>query len=137
DREHPRLGRRDRRQLPEWCDRPVVIDVDAVQERRAGPAGTHRLELDPRRFHGLVHVLARVLEEFVDHVVTSVPTRSPETIRLMFESSAMLKTWMLRWFSMQSVSAVRSITLRLRSSASRAVISGMKTASGSVRGSAE
>ena len=74
----------------------VVVDVDAVQQRRAGAPGAHGLELLARRLHGLVHVLARVLKEFVDHVVTSVPTRSPEIIRLMLESSAMLKTWMLQ-----------------------------------------
>src|SRR4051794_8059724 len=96
DGQHPRLGGRDRGELLERGLAAVVIDGDAVQERRAGPAGAHGLKLQPGGLHGLVHMLARVLEEFVDHVVTSVPTRSPETIRLMFESSAMLNTWMGR-----------------------------------------
>ena len=39
-----------------------------------------------------VHALPRVLEQVVDHVVTTVPTRSPETIRSMLRSSSMLKT---------------------------------------------
>ena len=36
--------------------------------------------------------VAGVLEQVVDHVATSVPTRSPQTIRSMLLSSDMLKT---------------------------------------------
>src|SRR3954451_20896774 len=131
DGDQPRLGRVDRRHLAQRRLRAVVVDADAVQQRRAGPPGAHGLELLARRVHGLVHVLARVLKEFVDHVVTSVPTRSPEIIRLMLESSAMSKTWMLSLLSMHRASALESITFRSRSSASRAVISAMNSALGS------
>ena len=63
---------------------------------------------------------------------TSVPTRSPDTIRSMLRSSSMLKTWIGRPFSMHSVSAVASMTRRPRWSASMWVISAMNSASGSV-----
>ena len=68
--------------------------------------------------------------------LTSVPTRSPDTIRSMFCSSSMLKTWIGSRFSMQSVSAVASMTRSPRCSASMCVISGISIASGSERGSA-
>src|SRR5215210_2180215 len=84
----------DRRELLERRHRAVVVDHDPVQERRARAARANRAELAPRRVHGLVHVLAGVREEVVDdaHVVTRVPTRSPETIRSIFDSSFMLNT---------------------------------------------
>src|SRR3954453_3387802 len=134
--DQPRLGRVDRRQLPQRREGSVVVDADAVQQTRARAPGTDGVELLARGLHGLVHVLARVLKEFVDHVVTSVPTRSPEIIRLMLASSAMLKTWMGSLLSMHSASALESITRRSRCSASRAVISGMNSADGSLLGSA-
>ena len=69
-------------------------------------------------------------------VATTVPTRSPHTIRSMLRSSSMLKTWIGSLLSMHSDSAVESITCSCCSIASRWVISGMNSASGSLRGSA-
>src|SRR5215218_6628725 len=93
-REQAGLRGGDRRQLLERRHGAVVVDHDPVEQRRAGAAGPHGAELAPRRVNGLVHVLSRVREEVVDdaHVVTRVPTRSPETIRSIFASSPMLKT---------------------------------------------
>src|SRR3954452_11408471 len=100
--------------------------------RRASRAD--RRELVARRIDGLGHPLAGVNQKFVDqlaaHVETTVPTRSPDTIRKMLASSSMLKTWIGRWLSMQSDNAVESITARPRCSASKCVISGMNFASG-------
>ena len=89
-----RLGRGDRRELVQRGHRAVVVDHDAVQQRRARAAGAHRRELVLGGLHRLGHPLARVLEQFVDQVLschrpllagvdTSVPTRSPEIIRAM------------------------------------------------------
>ena len=68
--------------------------------------------------------------------LTTVPTRSPHTIRSMLRSSSMLKTWIGSSLSMQSDSAVESITASRCSIASWWLISGMNSASGSARGSA-
>src|SRR5947209_1428274 len=45
DREHPRIRDADRRQLLERRRRPVVLDLDAVEQRRRGASGAHRAEL--------------------------------------------------------------------------------------------
>ena len=58
-----------------------------------------------------------------------MPTRSPSTTRRMLPSAS-AKTWIGRRLSMQSESAVVSITLRPRSIASRCVISGRNSAFG-------
>src|SRR5215217_1469973 len=126
-RQQARLGGGDGRELLQGRHRAVVVHHDPVEQGRAGAARAHGAELAPRRVYGLVHVVARVREEVVDdaHVVTRVPTRSPETIRSIFASSPMLKTRIGTWLSMHSDSAVESITFNPRWSASRAVISGM------------
>ena len=95
--EQARLGRVDRRELLERRRRAVVVDDDAVEQRRAGAAGPHRAELvvastgrtspcAPWRPPG-----ARLSSRSCQ-VLTSVPTRSPHTIRSMLRSSSMLKT---------------------------------------------
>src|SRR4051794_21189245 len=95
-RQQARLGCRDVRQLLERGRGPVVVDVDAIEQRRRSAARAHRAELRLRGVDGLGHPALGVLEKFVDqfaaHVETSVPTRSPETIRWIFASSSMLKT---------------------------------------------
>ena len=123
DGQQLRLGRVDRGQLAQRRRRAVVVDLDAVQQRRRRPAGAHGVELALRGLDRLAHAVAGVGEEFVDQLthwspVISVPTRSPDTIRSMLRSSSMLKTLIGRSFSMHSVSAVRSMTRRRRSSAS-------------------
>src|SRR5919202_1495954 len=77
-----------------------------------------------------------VISDMGDQVETSVPTRSPDTIRSMLRSSSMLKTYSGMPLSMHRVSAVRSMTRRRRSSASMCVIESISCASGSSRGSA-
>ena len=63
-----------------------------------------------------------------------VPTCSPVATRRMLPSASS-KTWIGSAFSMQSESAVVSITRSPRSIASRWVSAGRKVAAGSVRGS--
>src|SRR3954454_20943627 len=48
DGQQPRLGRVDRGELLERGLRAVVVDDDAVEQRRAGPAGAHGAELAAR-----------------------------------------------------------------------------------------
>src|SRR3954453_6421338 len=96
-REHPRLGRRDVRQLLQRRLRAVVVDAHAVEQARGRAAGAHGAELRLRGVDGLRHATLRVVEELVDqlafaHVETRVPTWSPETIRWILASSSMLKT---------------------------------------------
>ena len=134
-------GARDRGQLLERRRGAVVVDHDPVQQRRAGAAGADRAELVAGRLDRLAHPLAGVGQQLVDdlcvaHVLTSVPTRSPDTILSMLRSSAMLKTTIGRLLSMHRANAVESITCRPRVSASLWVISGMNSASGSIAGSA-
>src|SRR3954463_5851654 len=95
-REHPRLGRRDVRQLLQRRLRAVVVDAYAVEQRRRRATGAHGPELRLRGVDRLGHPALRVVEELVDqlafaHVETRVPTRSPETIRWILASSSMLK----------------------------------------------
>src|SRR5918996_5484911 len=124
DREHAWLGHVDRRELLERSLLAVVIDLDSVEERGRGPAGPDGVELVRSRVDRLVHAALRVVEQLVDHgvlrgVEMMVPIRSPRATRSMLRSSSSPKTWIGRPLSMQSVSAVVSITLRPRSSASR------------------
>src|SRR5579884_1705678 len=88
DRQHPSLRRADRGQLLEGGQRPVVVDLDAIEESRTRAPRAHRAELVARRLHGLVHPFACVVEQPRDQIVahdfTNVPTLSPDTIRSMF-----------------------------------------------------
>src|SRR5829696_2359605 len=138
--DHARLGDVDRRELLERRRRPVVVDLDAVEERRGRAAGPDCVELVRSGLDRLVHPSGRVAHEVVDHssllaVEIIVPIRSPRTTRPMLRSSSRPKTWIGRLLSMQSESAVESITLSPRSSASRCVSSGRKVASGFSSGS--
>ena len=64
--EQTRLRRRDRREALERRRRPVVVDRDAVEERRGRAAGANRVELVVRRLDRLVHAPLRVREEVLD-----------------------------------------------------------------------
>src|SRR5581483_3466659 len=142
DRQHPRLRRADRRHVLQRGRRPVVVDLDAVEERGRRPAGAHRVEVLVRRLDRLVHPLGCVTQEVLDHDATPsatgvemiVPTRSPRTTRSMLPGASS-KTWIGRWLSMQSERAVVSMTFSPRSIACRCVSSGISFASGSTRGS--
>ena len=77
--------------------RAVVVDGHAVEQLRARAAGPDGPELALRGLHRASHAITGVGDQLVGqltHVVvsTSVPTRSPDTIRSMFCSSSMLKT---------------------------------------------
>src|SRR5215210_7707576 len=92
DREQPRLGDVDRRQLLERGRLPVVVDLDAIEQRRRGTPGADAVELDLGGLDRLVHAPGRVVDQIIDHVLSLcgvamiVPTRSPESTRLMFRS---------------------------------------------------
>src|SRR5579862_2261738 len=143
DREHPRLGHVDRCEVLQWRRRAVVINLDAVEQRGGGAAGTNGVEVVVRRLDRLVHALDRIPNEVVDRAHTrtpsrgvemTVPTRSPRTTRSMFPGKSS-NTWIGSALSMHSERAVVSITFRPCSIASRWVSSGRKCASGSVCGS--
>jgi hypothetical protein len=44
----------------------VVVDLDAIEQRRAGASGAHRAELPDGRVVGLAHTLPRIVDEIVD-----------------------------------------------------------------------
>jgi hypothetical protein len=97
DREHPRLGHVDRRELVERRLRPVVVHLDAVEERRRRAPGPDGIELVRGRLHRLVHATLGVVQQIVDHassrgVEMIVPTRSPATTRSIVRSSSRPKT---------------------------------------------
>src|SRR3954463_7017199 len=56
--EQARLGRGDRRELAKRRDRAVVVDVHAVEQRRAGTSRPHGAELVADRLDRLHHALA-------------------------------------------------------------------------------
>src|SRR5437762_394446 len=99
----------------------VVRDHDLVDQRRVRPAGPDRRELGREMVDGLAHLGLRVAKYRVDHEaeLTSVPISSPRTTRSMFPGVRRLKTTMGTLLSMQSVSAVLSITSMPRLSTSR------------------
>ena len=74
----------------------VVVDHHAVEQRRGRAPGADGRHLVLDRVDGLDHALCRVIDQLfektITHVRTTVPTRSPHTIRSMFRSSSMLKT---------------------------------------------
>src|SRR5581483_5271068 len=138
--EHARLRHADRRELLQRRLRSVVVDLDAVKERRRGSARAHGVEGVARMLHGLSHPRLRVGDQLVDGchvsylVSMTVPTCSPATTRAMLPSASS-NTWIVSLLSIQSESAVVSITFRPRSIASRWVSRGMKRADGSTLGS--
>src|SRR6185503_10827368 len=117
-----RLGRRERGELVQRRARAVVVDVHALEERRRGAAGAHVGQLLLERGVRLVELGLQAFEHLGGHGSrppwTSVPIRSPTTARLMFPDCSMLKTRIGRPLSMQSDTAVESITCRWRLSTS-------------------
>src|SRR6266498_3317576 len=65
NRDRARLRHVHRRELLERCHRPVVVDLDPVEQRRGRPARAHGVELVRRRLEGLVHLAARLADEIV------------------------------------------------------------------------
>ena len=72
DRQHPRLGDVDRRELLHRRFLTVVVDRDTVEKGGRSTSGSHRVELVLRRLDGLVHAALRIVEQIIDH---SVPPR--------------------------------------------------------------
>ena len=118
--EQARLGHVDRRELVERRRRAVVVDLDAVEQRRRGAPGAHGVELVRRRLDRLVHAPLRVVEQVVDHASfassagsrSTVPTRSPAATRDDVALVVEVEDVDRHPFSMQSESAVVSITLQ-------------------------
>ena len=124
DREQPRLGHVDRRDVLERRRRPVVVDLDPVEQRRRGAAGPDGVEVLVGRVDRLVHPLRRVAHEVVDschsrHLLRSASRSASRRSRRRRPArccpGASSNTWMGRLLSMQSESAVVSITFRPRS----------------------
>src|SRR5581483_10876042 len=66
DGEHARLGDADGRELLQRRLRAVVVDFDAVEQRRRGAAGADGVELDARVLDRLRHTVVGVLDQLVD-----------------------------------------------------------------------
>src|SRR6266516_974054 len=62
-REHARLGNVDRRELAQRCRRPVVVDLDPVEERGGRAPGADGRELRPPVLDRLRHAFAGGLDE--------------------------------------------------------------------------
>src|SRR5581483_3373424 len=96
DGEHPRFRDADGSQLLERRLRPVVVDLDAVEQRCRRAARPDGVELRPRMLDRLDHPRLGVLDQLVDRchlfdapsyvVSMTVPTFSPATTRSMFPS---------------------------------------------------
>ena len=132
-REHPRVGDVEGRELVHRRRRAVVVDQDLVEHRRVGPAGADGGEVVLRDGDGLLHLLLGFEEGVVDHVgllrrfvvvvrwagrhasgPMSVPIFSPWTARAMLPSSCMLKTTIGSRLSRHRLMAVASATLSPR-----------------------
>src|SRR6185312_9981712 len=104
DRQHARLRRVDRREVLERRGRAVVVDRDAVEQRRRRAAGPHGVEVLVRRLDRLVHPLGGIAEKVVDQrappstgigVLTTVPRCSPRATRPTLPGASS-KTWIGR-----------------------------------------
>src|SRR5262249_44647042 len=119
DQDLARLGDRDLRHLVDRRRRPVVVDADVVDQRGRGAPGANPFELVLRVDQGLFEAPTTVVEDcFVAHctLLIVVPRGSPFTTRSMLPSLKRSNTTTGRPFSMHSVIAVPSMTLRRRSS---------------------
>src|SRR5581483_3772060 len=76
DRDQPRLRRRDRRQLVERRRRPVVLDLQGLDERRPRPPRPHRVQLPVERAHRALHAMLGVAQRVIDHPASLRPARS-------------------------------------------------------------
>src|SRR5207248_10402416 len=114
------VGRGDRGHLVHRRGRAVVVDADRVQERHGGAPGPHGGELPAQRLDRRVHTRVDVLEDLLHELllyadaVTTEPTGSPQTIRLMLPDRVRSKTTIGSLLSMQSEIAVVSMTSRRR-----------------------
>src|SRR5512143_2375270 len=152
DRERVGVEDGDVAELVERRERAVVIDPYAVEQGGGGLPGADLGQLAAERFDRFVHAVGCVLDDFLDHFVssvtgrgaspsapraalTSVPMSSPSSRRRRLPGTLMLNTMMGRLFSRQRVMAVRSMIRRSRRSTSRYEISSKRKASGFFSGS--
>ena len=115
DHDLARLGDRDRGHLRDRRGRAVVLDANVLDQRARGARGADRAHQVLQVVQGLLHLVARVLDDrLVAHAQLRmrVPRVSPRTTRSRLPSSKRLKTITGRRFSMQSVIAVPSMTER-------------------------
>src|SRR2546427_1893805 len=110
--EETRLWGADLRELVERGRRPVVRHHDLVDQRRVRTSRPDGCQLRCEVVDRLRHLRLRIAEYRVDHDAepTTVPTSSPSTTRSMLPGVNRLKTTMGTSLSMQSVSAVLSMT---------------------------
>src|ERR1035437_6767800 len=131
DHQQARLGRGDPRDALQRRRRPVVVDLDAVDQRRRRPPGPDAAEVLLESLDALLHAHLGVAQALLDLRLgvlrtgaithepspcasTRVPMSSPSTTRSILPSAKRSKTMMGVALSMHSVSAVLSMTSRPR-----------------------
>src|SRR5262249_6100040 len=117
-----RLRGRQGRDLVQGGPGTVVVDQEPVDQGGGGPARARMREFFAKGAQRLVHLLLAALDHVGGHwrsPRTMVPIRSPHTALTMLPGSSMLNTMIGMLFSLHSVTAVRSITWRLRVITSR------------------
>src|SRR5439155_21146935 len=137
DEQQARLRSTHSRHLIHRHGRAVHLDFHGVEHRGGRLARMDRGEFPLRAVHGFLHRRARVLHDVLDGHRTRVPTRSPRTTAAMAPGRLTFRTISGRWFSLQSVIAVWSITFSSAIITSRCEISVYSVASFSFLGSAE
>src|SRR5690606_3481008 len=128
DHEHPRLRHGDGGHLPQRGRGAVVVGADRVEDVRVRSARADAREVAAEALVGLVDAGLELFEGLLKHVssrgrarwpdlaphspdsVTSVPTSSPRTTRLMFPRVGRANTRIGMRLSRQSVTAVESMT---------------------------
>ena len=65
DQNHVRIGGADVRNAIDRGGRAVVVDLDPIEQRWTGAAGTHRLEVAAQDLHGRGHAVLGGLEDVV------------------------------------------------------------------------
>src|SRR5213076_967931 len=88
DDEHPRLGNGEARKLLQRHLGAVVVDPELLDERGRGPTGADGTDLILQVDDDLVHLVVRVVDPRVGHLVslgyTSVPIGSPVSALVIF-----------------------------------------------------
>ena len=92
----------------------VVVDPKLLDERGRGPAGADGAELILQMDDDLVHLVVRLVDPGVGHLVslgcTSVPIGSPVSALVIFPGCITSNTMIGSELSMQNVIAVESMT---------------------------
>ena len=93
------------------CGCPVVVDEELLDECGVRPSGADAGELTLRVLDGALHLVDGVEKCLFGHP-TSVPTGLPCRMDLTLPFASRSNTTMGRFFSMQKVMAVESMTFR-------------------------